>query len=224
MRQQAARSDEMGDRMSKERTPARRSTFTISMILGLLLIPLSAVAAIALVDRSTPEIDESAPIVAAPVSAVVATTAAGSYTDADLAHACGDDGSALLEKEADGTINSLEQAALDALRPICEGAGMPLAGPPAPAPIVRTVRVTTPAPAPAPAAPVTDDTTPAVDPVDAAVDPDDDADDLEDEMTDDDVATNDHDDEADDRGEDHDEDEEEDHDKDEDEDDEEDER
>lgn len=160
--------------MSKERTPARKGTFTISMILGLLLIPLSAVAAIALVDRSAPDIDASASAVAEPISvvtpAVVATTVAGSYTNADLALACGDDGWALVEKEAGGTINDLEQAALDALRPICEGAGMPLAGPPAPAPIVRTVRVAKPAPAPAS---VTDNTAPAVEPVDAAVDLDD---------------------------------------------------
>lgn len=166
--------------MSKDRTPARRNTFTVSLILGLLLIPLSAVAAMALVDRGTPEVDESAPASADQVSAattpVAATTGAESYTDADLAAACGADGWALVEKESGGMITGLEQAALDALRAICENAGMPLAGPPAPAPIVRTVRVTTPAPAapPVASAPVDDaETTDTIPPSETAEDPDD---------------------------------------------------
>ncbi|NIA25487.1 MAG: hypothetical protein GWP04_07935 [Gammaproteobacteria bacterium] len=46
--------------------------------------------------------------------------------DADLQRACGEDGLALAAKETAGTISPLEQAALDALRPICADAENPL--------------------------------------------------------------------------------------------------
>ena len=46
--------------------------------------------------------------------------------DADPQRACGEDGPALAAKETDGTIGPLEQAALDALRPICADTENPL--------------------------------------------------------------------------------------------------
>ena len=117
-----------------------------SFLLGLLLVPLSAVAAFALVAGGT---TEATPAMAAEETTtttaveVVETVAVPTTADpvADLTAACGDDGWALVGAEADGTISDLEQAALDALRPICAEAGMELAGPPAPPPVIRTVTV-----------------------------------------------------------------------------------
>lgn len=190
--------------MSKERTPARRNTFTLSLILGLLLIPVSAVAALALVDRTVTDDEAMAAASAEPLSAVTTVVAADAAaeptTEADLAVACGDEGWALVQKEIDGSINGLEQAALDALRGICENAGMPLAGPPAPAPIVRTVRVTTPAPTAPPVEPAQADASGSVEPIlpaDTAADlddfTDDGADDKGDAVVPDDDQDDDHD-------------------------------
>ena len=55
---------------------------------------------------------------------------------ADLTSACGDDGLALVAAEADGSITEIQQAALDALRPLCEEAGLALPAPTAPDPVV----------------------------------------------------------------------------------------
>jgi len=117
-----------------------------SLLMGLLLVPLSAVAAFALVAGQTTEptptlaaVETTTTTAAEVVETVVVPTTADPATD--LAAACGDDGWALVAAEAHGTITDLEQAALDALRPICAEAGMELAGPPAPPPVVRTVAV-----------------------------------------------------------------------------------
>ncbi|NOY55442.1 MAG: hypothetical protein GXP34_05580 [Actinobacteria bacterium] len=72
--------------------------------------------------------------------------------DADLQRACGEDGPALAAKEAAGTISPLEQAALDALRPICADTENPLpvasvAG--RPTQIVTVVETVSATPAPA---------------------------------------------------------------------------
>ncbi len=72
---------------------------------------------------------ESVPLAAPPVSMVD-----------DLARACGVDGNALVAAEAAGTLTPVQQAALDALRPICESEGTPLAAPSqATAPVQATV-------------------------------------------------------------------------------------
>ena len=137
--------------------------FTISLILGLLLIPISAVAAVALISQEedpaatqeetievaspTPEatIEVVTTTIAAPaVSETMVVTESPTATSADLAIACGDEGMQLVEREADGSIDELGQAALDALRQICEEEGIPLPGPPEPAPVVRTVTVVAP--------------------------------------------------------------------------------
>jgi len=127
---------------------ARKTTrFAPSFLIGLLAVPLSAVAAFLLITGT----DTEAVRVAVETTTAPTTTSAPATTlvvpvvddgAAVLALACGGDGRGLVEKEADGSITSLEQAALDALRPICEAAGQALAGPPAPAPVIRTVQVT----------------------------------------------------------------------------------
>ena len=137
--------------------------FTISLIAGLLLIPISAVAAVALISQEedptatqdvtigvTSPMPEAAievvtTTIAAPaVSETMVVTESPTATSADVAIACGDEGMQLVEREADGSIDELGQAALDALRQICEEEGIPLPGPPEPAPVVRTVTVVAP--------------------------------------------------------------------------------
>lgn len=148
-------------------TPRRAGSgtnrFTISLILGLLLIPVSAVAAVALISQEEDPaaaqeetIEAASPIPETTIEAITTTitapaasetlvvTESPTVTSADLAIACGDEGLQLVEREANGSIDELEQAALDALRQICEEEGIPLPGPPEPAPVVRTVTVVAP--------------------------------------------------------------------------------
>ena len=201
---------------SPRKSQPRSSMFTISLILGLLLIPLSAVAATALIsnDGETDADDAGVVIVEVPETTVTTTepvaaetvfvTEPPTATRADLEAACGPEGLELVEREAEGTITDLEQAALDSLRQICAEEGLELPGPPAPPPIVRTVKVVDTS-----AAATTDDTLPSEDTVS---DDDDQYDDDHDEDEDDDYdEDDDHDeDEEDDRDEDDEEDEEDD--------------
>ena len=139
---------------SPRKNQPRSSMFTISLILGLLLIPLSAVAATALIsndDGETGEDDAAVVVVEVPETTVPTTEAVTAKTvfvtepptatRADLEAACGPEGLGLIETELDGTITDLEQAALDSLRQICAEEGLELAGPSAPPPVVRTVKV-----------------------------------------------------------------------------------
>ncbi len=70
--------------------------------------------------------------------------------DADLQRACAQDGPELAAKEAAGTITPLEQAALDALRPICADTDSPLPAAPStdqPAEVVTIIETVSAAPA-----------------------------------------------------------------------------
>jgi hypothetical protein len=135
--------------------------FTLSMLAGLLVIPLSAVAAIALVNRPLPE-EEGPTTTQSEIQATVGQVEFENLTATpeDLNAACGPAGLSLVALEETATISLLQQAALDALRGLCEQQGMPLPGKPAPPDVTRTVRVNPPAPA-APA-PVTETTILAV--------------------------------------------------------------
>jgi len=130
--------------------PKGGSKFSTSLVIGLLLVPLSAVAAVALVNpdaAAEPEEVVAAEIVlettttttveAEAEDIVVAEIASGD----DLAAACGEQGLSLVMKEAEATITPLEQAALDSLRAICLSEGLELPGPPAPDAVVQTVTV-----------------------------------------------------------------------------------
>lgn len=139
-------------------TPTRRpgkpsgSKLTISIIAGMMLIPVSAVAAVMLTDH------EPAPAVAEDTTTTVATQppptvaelvyANVGATAEDLEYACGEGGLWLVDAESSGTITPVQQAALDALRGICEGQGTPLPGKAAPPPLVQTRTVTVAVPAP----------------------------------------------------------------------------
>ena len=130
-----------------------KAGFATSLIVGMLLIPLSAVAAFAIVSGST--LEDETPI-ETPISMAVDTTIAPETTPAkvdtitilpveasadDLAAACGEDGLTLIDLETNETISDIQQAALDALRQVFAEAGLDLPDPAAPEPIVRTVTV-----------------------------------------------------------------------------------
>lgn len=128
--------------------------FAASLIIGLLLIPVSAVAAYAIVSGSS-DTDSPASTVAMTTAETTSTAPAPTTTSAgetfvvepvsatreDLERACGEDGFTLVAAEADGTISDVQQAALDALRQVCAESGMELPGPPMPEPVVRTVTI-----------------------------------------------------------------------------------
>jgi hypothetical protein len=147
--------------MATTRRPGKPSgsKLTVSIIAGMMLIPVSAVAAVMLTDH------EATVAVAGDTTTTVATQPPPSiaeivYADVgataeDLAYACGEGGLWLVDAENGGVITPVQQAALDALRGICEGQGTPLPGKAALPPIVqtRTVTVNVPAPPPPPATP-----------------------------------------------------------------------
>jgi hypothetical protein len=104
---------------------------------GVLAIPALALASSALFGSTEPSAtaaDTAVETVARQGQAP--TTTAVTASARDLRRACGRDGRTLVEAEADGTISAVEQAALDALRPICAAEDRPLAPPPAPEPVV----------------------------------------------------------------------------------------
>jgi len=118
--------------VSRNSSPRSKKGVSLSVVLGILLVPLSAYAASSLVETSG--VAES---VTAPETSPVlepAVTAAPS-TGADLETACGEAGLAMVAAETAGTISQLQQAALDALRGICAEQGMPLPAPAAPQPV-----------------------------------------------------------------------------------------
>jgi len=128
----------------RDRNPARaKRSVSTSMVLGLLLVPLSAYAASVLIgDRPQTELEAPAPA-SAPASLSTPVTATDfaiqTATAADLAAACGETGMGLVAAETEGSISDVQQAALDALREICAEQGMPLPGKPAPEPLTQTV-------------------------------------------------------------------------------------
>ena len=108
---------------------------------GVLAIPALALASSALFASTDPEAEAADDQATGTASAEVAAQQAPSSatvtaTARDVRRACGRDGQALVDAEAAGTIGAVEQAALDALRPICAAEGRPLAEPPAPEPVV----------------------------------------------------------------------------------------
>ncbi len=116
--------------------------FALSLGVGLLLIPLSAAAGFAIVNGIATQPEEPNTTLALEVPTTSATevvvepVAAGAD---DLIRACGADGMSLIDAENAGLLTDVQQAALDALRQICDEAGMALPGPAAPPPVVKTV-------------------------------------------------------------------------------------
>jgi hypothetical protein len=119
---------------------ADNKKLTASIALGTLLIPLSAFAASVLI-KDVPPVESTTSVTAPAVPQPTAGFATQTATAADLLAACGVEGLRLVQAEAEQSISSIQQAALDALREICVQEGMPLPGKPAPEPVTQTVVV-----------------------------------------------------------------------------------
>ncbi len=119
----------------------------LGLIVGIILLPIGAAASVGLMrSDTTPTAStvanteaEASTTTSPPSTDVVVETVVPGTNSADLAAACGEDGLELVRHESDDTITELQQAALDALRQVCAEAELPLPGPPAPPPVIRTV-------------------------------------------------------------------------------------
>lgn len=120
---------------------------SLSLIVGLILVPVSAVAAVVVLSPDDGQVLSDAmtpppfPEAVTPLEPVAQQVIVEPVTasDADLAAACGPDGLQLVQLEKEGTISEVQEAALDALRQLCAEKGLPLPEPPAPPPVVKTV-------------------------------------------------------------------------------------
>jgi hypothetical protein len=143
---------------SREPSARAKKSVSLSVILGTLLVPLSAFAASNLVE-STAAPGTSITAAASPVTETVVTEPGSPARD--LETACGEAGLAMVAAEAAGSIGDLQQAALDALRGVCAEQGTPLPTPPT----TQTV-VSTAVPAPSASAPAIDQVGVALDDTD----------------------------------------------------------
>lgn len=100
--------------------------FFAALLIGLLALPVAAIAMSRGPSEESPT-PEAEALVVATMEAVPAPGVA--RTEPGIVQACGADAQPLLEKERAGTLSALEQAALDALRPICAEAGLALPAP-----------------------------------------------------------------------------------------------
>lgn len=129
-------------------------SLSFSIIVGTLLVPLAAGAAIWLTDPGRGGEETSAPTTtAAPaeMATMKPTTASSIDVAADLKQACGAEGNQLVALEESESITDVQQAALDALREVCEQERIPLPSKALANPIVQTVVVraaTNPGPVP----------------------------------------------------------------------------
>jgi hypothetical protein len=120
-----------------------------SVIAGLLLVPATAIAAVAIVGATVrPPTAEAIEGVTETTEAIKDTTTTTTLVDVEglsdaeaLEKACTESAERLIEQELDESIDDLEMAALDALRQICDEHGLTIAGPPEPEPIVQVVTV-----------------------------------------------------------------------------------
>ncbi len=127
-------------------------TMLLGLVVGTLSIPALVLAATSLVGPDDAGVAEATTTTSSTtVATVESTPTTGSTTTTvdpaeALAQACGEDGLDLVAAETDGSITDIEQAALDALRPLCDEAGLSLPLPTAPEPIVvvQTVEASAP--------------------------------------------------------------------------------
>lgn len=145
--------DSEKERNMPDKRPVRGTKGGVSgaVLAGVLLVPATAIAAVAIVGAtSRPPAAEAAD--AAPTSttttAVEETTstvleaADDGLSDEDAIHeACTNGALELIDKEIDESLTDIEAAALDALRAICAEHDLEIADPPAPEDVVKVVRV-----------------------------------------------------------------------------------
>lgn len=120
-----------------------KGSITLSMIVGTLLVPLTAVAALWLTGSDDDTAQDSTTTSTSPVLPVASTpeTTVPDVTAADIDTACGPEGMQLVALEDKGTITDVQQAALDALRELCDQEGLSLPDKPPSDPVVRNVIV-----------------------------------------------------------------------------------
>lgn len=120
-----------------------KKSLSVSMIAGIMLVPLTAVAALWLTgqEKSAAETPESTTTTSVPLVTVANPTSPDTTIDLerDLLMACGPDGMELVALEESGKITDVQQAALDALREVCDQEGLALPEKPVPDPIVQKV-------------------------------------------------------------------------------------
>lgn len=124
-----------------------RKKYVLALVAGMLTIPGLAFATNGALSNSDP--DETTEVLGTLVTDAGENDLAAISAE-DLVRACGVEGHYLVDLEAAGAIDDIQQAALNALRPICEEAGLPL--PAAPIvegeTVVETVTVIGTAPGP----------------------------------------------------------------------------
>jgi hypothetical protein len=137
----------------------KRRGFLVALVIGLVAAPALALVASGLLGGEAVA-DEPVTTTAAAMEPVTtapaATTTTATVPPADVETACTVEGWALVAGEAAGRLSDLQQAALDALRPICQAEGFSLAA----APVAAMAAPTTSTGAPVvttPAAPVQHD-------------------------------------------------------------------
>jgi len=127
----------------------KRKGFLVALAIGLVSAPALALVASGLLggQAKAGEPVATTAAVAVETSALnaVSTTTGGDIAAADLEAACTTEGAGLVAREAAGVLSDLQQAALDALRPICESEGFSLEATPAAA--IAAPLATTSAPA-----------------------------------------------------------------------------
>ena len=126
-----------------------RKGFLVALAISLVSMPALAVVAAGLLGGEAQAGDVPPATAAAVVDAgrVPVSTAGEAAAAPDLEVACTVEGADLVAGEVAGRLNDLQQAALDALRPICESARLSLAAAPAAA-IAAAATVASPPPAP----------------------------------------------------------------------------
>ena len=124
----------------------KRKILVGALMLGLISGPAVALAAGSIFggDGSLDPV-AAAPATAAPFAEPIAQQAPAPDHAADLLAACGTEGRSLVAGEAAGELSDVEQAALEALRPICADAGvaLPEAAADEEVVVIETVLVTT---------------------------------------------------------------------------------
>lgn len=130
-----------------------RIRYVVALVVGLLAIPGLALATNSALSSDEPQ--DSAEVLG------IAATSTTAISAEDLVRACGVEGRYLVDLEGAAAIDDIQQAALNALRPICDDAGLPL--PAAPIvegeTIVETVTVVRAVPGSAPTPSTTSPTT-----------------------------------------------------------------
>jgi hypothetical protein len=124
---------------ARDPKPGQRRSLLLSLATGALLVPLAAYGASSLANAPSGSEPALTPTTAVPLAGSTDTTAPAE--PAVIGIACGEEGMQLVAAEANRSISTVQQAALDALRDVCADEGRPLPGPPTLAPAATPTTV-----------------------------------------------------------------------------------